>query len=191
MRSVAAGGVSEKEGNGEGQFPSTKPQPTPPGQRYWDTLLMDPDARSAGAIGILCCLSPAGKLFGVEAPLTAEGTEISATQAGSLDHSGQLVECAPLLRWLGGGRHELTLLLPLAAPVVEGLGRDPGGAGDLGHALTVGRAHALAGLVAHSGVIGRFQGRRFGPLVDGSDRVDFFPDAGGLSQRWTGFSANS
>ena len=30
----------------------------------------------------------------------------------------------------------------------------------------------------HSGVIGGFHGRRFGPLVDGSDRADFFPDAG-------------
>ncbi len=136
-------------------------------------------ARSAGAIGILSGLPPAGKLFGVEAPLTAEGTEIRAAEAGSLDHSGQLVESAPLLWWLGGGRHELTLLLPLAAPVVEGLARDPGGAGDLGHALPVGRAHALADLVAYSGVIGRLHGRRFGPLVDGSDRVDFFADSGG------------
>jgi hypothetical protein len=57
---------------------------------------------------------------------------------------------------------------------------DPGVASDLGHALPVGRAHALADLVAHSVVIGRLHAPRFGPLVDGLDRADFFPDAGSL-----------
>lgn len=32
----------------------------------------------------------------------------------------------------------------------------------------------------HSGAIGRFQGRRLGPLVDGAKRVDNFPDSGGV-----------
>jgi len=79
-----------------------------------------------------------------------------------------------------GGWNQLALFLPLTAPVVEGLCRDPGVAGDLSHALAVGRAHAMADLGPHGLVIDRFHGPRFGPLVDGSDRADFFPDAGGL-----------
>jgi len=50
-------------------------------------------------------------------------------EAGSLDHGYQIVENAPLLRRHGSGRRDLTLLLPLAAPEVVGLGRDLGGAG--------------------------------------------------------------
>jgi len=47
---------------------------------------------------------------------------------------------------------------------------------------SVGRAHALADLVPHSSVTGRFHRRRFDTLVDGSDRADFFPDAGRNTQ---------
>ena len=138
-------------------------------------------ARSPGAIGILSGLSPAGNLFGVEVPLTAEGAQIRAAQARGLYHGRQVVSSAPLLRKLGGGRHQLTLFLQLAAPFVERLGGNPGGAGHLGDALPVGRAHALADRIPHSGVIGRFHGRRFGPLADGSDRADNFSDAGLLT----------
>jgi hypothetical protein len=58
-------------------------------------------------------------------------------------------------------------------------GRDPRVAGDLGHALAARRAHPYADGVPHGSVIVRCHGRRFGPLVDGSGRVDFFPDSGG------------
>jgi len=34
-------------------------------------------------------------------------------------------------------------------------------------------------LLPHSGAVGPFHGRRLGPLVDGSNRVDNFPDSGG------------
>jgi hypothetical protein len=37
----------------------------------------------------------------------------------------------------------------------------------------------MADFSPHGLVIDRFHGPRFGPLVDGSDRADFFPDAGG------------
>jgi hypothetical protein len=36
-------------------------------------------------------------------------------------------------------------------------------------------------LLPHSGAVGPFHGRRLGPLVDGSNRVDNFPDSGGAS----------
>ena len=62
-------------------------------------------AWSAGAIGILSGLPPAGKLPGVKAPLTAEGAQIRDAQATGLHHGRQRVGSAPLLRRLGGGRH--------------------------------------------------------------------------------------
>ena len=116
--------------------------------------------RCAGTIRILCRLAPAGKLLGIEPTLAAVGAEIGATEACGLDHGGQLVRCAPLLRRLAGGRHQLALFLPLTAPVVEGLCGDTGVAGDLGHALPVGRAHAIADLGPHGLVIDRFHGPR-------------------------------
>jgi hypothetical protein len=51
---------------------------------------------------------------------------------------------------------------------------------DLSHALPVWWAHSLKDLLPHSGAISRFHGRRLGPLVDGSNRVDNFPDSGGM-----------
>jgi hypothetical protein len=61
----------------------------------------------------------------------------------------------------------------MAAPVQAGLARVPYVAGDLGHALAVRWAHPYPDGFPQSGVIRRFHGRRLGPLVDGSDRVDF------------------
>ena len=51
--------------------------------------------------------------------------------------------------------------------------------GDLSHALAVRRAHPDPDGFPESGVIGRLHARRLGPLVDGSDRADNFPDSGG------------
>ena len=76
-------------------------------------------------------------------------------------------------------RHQLALLLPLATPVVDGLGRDPRVPGDLSHALAVRWAHPEPDGFPQSGIIGRLHGRRLGPLVEGSDRADFFADSGG------------
>ena len=136
-------------------------------------------ARRAGAIGILGGLAPTGNLLGIQPPLPAERPELGSVQSCGLDHGCQLVGSAPLLRRPVRGRHQLALLLPLAPPVVDGLRRDPGVAGDLSHALTVRRAHPQADGFPQSGVIGRLHSRRLGPQVDGSNRADFFADTGG------------
>jgi hypothetical protein len=96
-----------------------------------------------------------------------------------LDYSRQLVGSAPLLRCLAAGRHQLAFLLPLMAPAIDSRDRNARASGDLSHALPVWWAHSLSDLLPHSGAVGPFHGRRLGPLVDGSNRVDNFPDSGG------------
>jgi hypothetical protein len=65
------------------------------------------------------------------------------------------------------------------ASAIDSWDRNARDAGDLSHALPVWWAHSLKDLLPHSGAVGRFHGRRLCPLVDGSNREDNFPDAGG------------
>jgi len=55
-------------------------------------------------------------------------------QFGSLCLGRQLDVRAPLLRRLAGGRNQVPATSALGAPIAEGLGADPGGAGDSGDA---------------------------------------------------------
>jgi len=70
--------------------------------------------------------------------------------------------------------------LPLMAPAIDSWDRNARAAGDLSHALPVWWAHSLKDLLPHSGAVGPFHGRRLGPLVDESNRVDNFADSGGV-----------
>jgi hypothetical protein len=74
------------------------------------------------------------------------GSRPCCVTAGGLEHHGELGRCASLLGRLACRWHQDSLLLPAPAQVVEGLLSDPRVPGDLGHALPVRRAHALADL---------------------------------------------
>ena len=143
-------------------------------------------ARSAGAIGILSYLAPTGKLFWVKPSLPAEGSQVGATEGSGLDHGRQLVGSAPLLRCLAARRHQLAFQFPAMALAIEGWGRNARAAGDLSHALPVwppadfvyGGSFARGFGPAQRGHKS-FSWSSVRPLVDGSNRVDNFADAGG------------
>jgi hypothetical protein len=103
-------------------------------------------ARSGVAIGILGCLPPSRQLFGVQPPLSAEGTQIGSAKTSSLDYGRQFFRGTPLFRCLAGSWHLLCFLLPAMPPAVEGMDVNPRGESDLCHALPSGRVHPLANL---------------------------------------------
>ena len=89
--------------------------------------------------------------------------------AGSTTHSGRTRPSRGVRPW-----RQLTKELPHDHdhPLSFGLDRRRGSR----------QAHPEADGFPQSGVIGRLHGRRLGPLVDGSDRADFFADSGGCAE---------
>ena len=144
----------------------------------WGPSQPVPPARSADC-RCNSCLPPGRNLFRIQATFAAEASQLDTAQPRGLDHRRQLVGRGPLLWRPRGRRHQQPLLLPLAAPAVQGLGCNPGVPGHLRYALAVRRAirwrtasRTLASSVGLM-VIG------WGTPVDRSNRVDFFGDTGG------------
>jgi hypothetical protein len=83
-----------------------------------------------------------------------------------------------IIRLWWGDWYLLAFLLPLIAPALDSWVRNTRATGDFSHDLPVWWAHTLKDFFPHSGAVSCFYGLRLGPLLDGSNRVVNFADAG-------------